>query len=62
MTIPFVERRQFTLGKYEIRAAPIAQSGQMLRYTVFVKGERIGSLASVPTESDCRALEHPADA
>lgn len=47
------------LGKYEVRATPIAQSAQMLCYTVFVNGRRIGSLASVPTESDCRALEYP---
>jgi len=38
---------------------PIPQSAHMLRYTVFVDGIRIGALASVPTESDCRFLEHP---
>jgi hypothetical protein len=31
----------------------------MLRYTVFLKGTRIGAMASVPTESDCRFLENP---
>jgi hypothetical protein len=62
MTLPSIEGRQFTIGKYEIRATPIAHSAQMLRYTVFVAGRRIGSLASMPNESDCRALEYPPDA
>jgi len=31
----------------------------MLRYTVFVDGNRIGALLSMPTESDCRFLEAP---
>jgi len=50
------------IGKYEIRATPIAHSAQMLCYTVFLAGRRIGSLASMPNESDCRALEYPPDA
>ena len=59
MTIPTIEGRQFTIGKYEIRATPIAHSAHMLRYTVFVDGKRIGSMASMPGESDCRFLENP---
>jgi hypothetical protein len=52
-------RMRFMIGKYEVRAQPIAGSAQMLRYTVFARGARIGSLASMPTESDCRFLEDP---
>jgi hypothetical protein len=59
MSIPVVEGRRFRLGKYEVVGQPIPHSAHMLRYTVFVEGIRIGALASVPTESDCRFLEHP---
>jgi hypothetical protein len=59
MSIPVVEGRRFRLGKYEVVGQPIPHSAHMLRYTVFVDGIRIGALASVPTESDCRFLEHP---
>ena len=51
--------RRFMLGKYEIVAQPIPGSTHMLRYTVFLSGRRIGAMASVPTESDCRHLEKP---
>lgn len=50
---------RFMVGKYEIIAQPIPGSAHMLRYTVFFKGARIGAMASVPTESDCRFLENP---
>jgi hypothetical protein len=59
MSIPVVEGRRFRIGKYEVVGRPIPYSAHMLRYTVFVDGIRIGALASVPTESDCRFLEHP---
>ena len=59
MTIPTLEARRFAVGKYEIRAQPIPHSAQMLRYTVFANGKRIGVMASVPSESDCRNLEYP---
>ena len=59
MSIPTVEGRRFMVGKYEIIARPIPHSAHMLRYTVLVDGKRIGALASVPTESDCRFLEDP---
>ena len=59
MSIPVVEGRRFRLGKYEVVGQPIPHSAHMLRYTVFVDGIRIGALASVPTESDCRFLESP---
>ncbi len=59
MSIPVVERKRYTIGKYEIIAQPIPHSAHMLRYTVFVDGRRIGALASVPTESDCLFLEKP---
>ena len=59
MSIPMVEGRRFRLGKYEVVGQPIPHSAHMLRYTVFFDGIRIGALASVPTESDCRFLEHP---
>jgi hypothetical protein len=52
-------RSRFMVGKYEIIAQPIPGSAHMLRYTVFLKGTRIGAMASVPTESDCRFLENP---
>ena len=47
------------VGAYEIVAQPIAGSAQMLRYTVFLGRKRIGAMASMPTESDCRFLEAP---
>jgi hypothetical protein len=59
VTVPTADGRQFMLGKYEVRAAPIAQSAHMLRYTVYLDGKRIGSMASMPSESDCHSLAHP---
>jgi hypothetical protein len=54
-----MERRHFKVGKYDVIAQPIAGSAHMLRYTVMVGGKRIGALASVPSEADCRFLEKP---
>ena len=59
MSIPTLERKRFMVGKYEIIAQPIPNSAHMLRYNVFVDGNRIGALLSMPTESDCRFLENP---
>jgi len=59
MTIPTVVGRRFSVGKYDIIATPIAHSAHMLRYTVFLDGKRIGAMASMPGESDCRFLEKP---
>lgn len=59
MTIPTIDGRRYTLGRYEIIATPIAHSAHMLRYTVLVDGKRIGSMASMPSEADCRLLECP---
>jgi hypothetical protein len=59
MTIPTVEGRRFSVGKYDIVATPIAHSAHMLRYTVFFDGRRIGAMVSMPSESDCRFLENP---
>lgn len=59
MTIPVVEHKRFTVGKYEIIAKPIPFSAHMLRYTVFVDGTRIGAMASMPSESDCLFMEKP---
>jgi hypothetical protein len=59
MSIPVIERKRFMVGKYEVIAHPVPHSAHMLRYTVFVDRKRIGSLLSVPTESDCRFLEKP---
>ena len=53
------QRQRFMIGKYEIVAQPIPGSAHMLRYTVFVAGRRVGAMASMPTESDCRYLERP---
>ena len=59
MSIPRVERKQFAVGKYHILAQPIPHSAHMLRYTVFLNGKRIGAMASMPSEADCRYLEKP---
>jgi len=50
---------RFTIGKYEVVGQPLPGSTHMLRYIVSVAGKRIGVMASVPTESDCRYLEKP---
>ena len=52
-------RQRFMIGKYEIIAQPIPGSAHMLRYTVFAGGPRVGAMASMPTESDCKYLEKP---
>ena len=59
MSIPTLERKRFMVGKYEIIAQPIPNSAHMLRFNVFVDGNRSGTLLSMPTESDCRFLENP---
>ena len=61
MTIPTIAGRRFCVGKYDIIATPMAESAQMLRYTVFLGGRRIGAMASEPNESDCRFMEAPPD-
>jgi hypothetical protein len=59
MTIPTVEGRKFSVGKYDIIATPIPYSAHKLRYTVFADGKRIGATVSLPSESDCLFLEKP---
>jgi hypothetical protein len=59
MSIPRVEARRFSVGKYDIIATPMPNSAHMLRYTVFLKGRRIGATMSVPSEADCRFIEAP---
>ena len=59
MSDPVAGRGRFMVGKYEVIAEPIPHSRQMLRYTVHVGKTRIGTLVSVPSESDCRFLEKP---
>lgn len=59
MSIPKAERMQFKVGKYDVIAQPMGGSAHMLRYTVRLHGKRIGALASMPTESDCRFMEAP---
>jgi hypothetical protein len=59
MSIPTVERRRFSVGKYDIIATPIPHSAHMLRYTVMLAGRRLGSTASLPSEADCQYLESP---
>lgn len=54
-----VARKRYRIGKYEIVAQPIPHAAHMLRYTVFVDGTRIGTMASVPSESDCVFMEKP---
>ena len=59
MTIPTVQGRRFSVGKYDIIATPIPYSAHMLRYTIFLNGKRVGATASLPSESDCMFLENP---
>jgi len=59
MTDHVVGRGRFMVGKYEVIAEQIPHSRQMLRYAVHVGKRRIGTLVSVPSESDCRFLENP---
>ncbi len=59
MSVPVVERTRFKVGKYDVVAQPMPHSAHMLRYTVFVGGNRVGALVSLPTESDCLFLEKP---
>lgn len=56
---PRLETRRFNVGKYIIVAQPIPHSAHMLRYTVFLGKTRLGALASMPSEADCRYLEKP---
>jgi len=59
VSIPTVEGRRFSVGKYDIVATPMPHSAHMLRYTVMLAGKRIGSTASLPSEADCIYLEKP---
>lgn len=59
MMEPVVGRGRFMVGKYEVIAEPIPHSRHMLCYAVHVGKRRIGTLVSVPSESDCRFLENP---
>src|ERR1700741_4718353 len=59
MSIPVSGRRCFTIGKYEIIAAPIPCSMQLLRYNISLDKRRLGATVSMPSESDCLFLEKP---
>ena len=52
-------RTSFKIGKYDVVGQPIPGSMHMLRYTISSGGRRIGTMVSVPSESDCRYLEKP---
>ncbi len=52
-------RTRFRIGKYDVVGQPIPGSMHMLRYTISAGGRRIGTMVSVPSESDCRYLEKP---
>ena len=52
-------RTSFKIGKYDVVGQPIPGSMHMLRYTISAGGKRIGTMVSVPSESDCRYLEKP---
>jgi hypothetical protein len=56
LTIPTVTGRSFPVGRYFVVATPLAGSAQMLCYTVYLDGKRVGAMASLPSESDCTAL------
>ena len=51
--------RRFKIGKYDVVAQPAPGSSHMLRYTVLLRGRRLGAQMSVPCESDCRFMESP---
>ena len=57
----FVSSRRFSVGKYDVIATPMTGSAHMLLYEVFAGGKRVGGMASMPSESDCRFLENPPD-
>lgn len=57
--LPTLAGRSFPVGRYFVVATPLAGSAQMLRYTVYLAGKRIGAMASLPSESDCNALMAP---
>ena len=59
MSITRSEMKRFSIGKYTVLAQPIPHSAHMLRYTVFFGKTRLGALASMPSEADCRYLEKP---
>jgi len=59
MSLPLHRRTQFKIGKYDIVAQPAVGSAQMMRYSVHLEGRRLGTLLSMPSESDCRFLESP---
>lgn len=59
MTPGRLETKRFNIGKYLIVAQPIPHSAHMLRYTVYLGKQRLGALASMPSEADCRYLEKP---
>ena len=52
-------RTSFNIRKYDVVGQPIPGSMHMLRYTISSGGRRIGTMVSVPSESDCRYLEKP---
>jgi hypothetical protein len=59
MTVPVLAGIRFSVGEFQVIATPIPHSAHMLRYTVFLDGKRVGAMASVPNESDCRWLHNP---
>ena len=59
MRFPSLEQQRFNVGKYLVVAQPLPHSAHMFRYTVFLGGKRVGSLASMPSEADCLYLEKP---
>ena len=59
MSAPAQGALQFMVGKYEVIARPLPHSAHMLLYTIYVGKTRIGTMVSMPSESDCRFLENP---
>lgn len=54
-------RGEFQIGKFTVRYTPLPEGRAMLegmwtRYSIWYKGKCIGSMISVPTESDCQSL------
>lgn len=47
------------IGKYEIRTERLPGAAHMQRYRVFSGGRLIGTLISMPSESDCVRFENP---
>jgi hypothetical protein len=49
----------YRMGRFTVRAVPLADNRFMLRYVVSAKGKEIGRQLSVPTLADCERMANP---